>query len=245
MAGRDGVGLVVKLTIYIPTFQRTELLFDLLKILEPQIVSGVEVFVSDNDGSADVVVAEFPQVNYIKRWSNIGCDGNCLAGLATGVGEYVWVLGDDDRPGPWAVEKILDQIDGVDRLILTSTHSGENLGGFRGTVGELYDKLYDKSFLVASTLCSMNVWRRDAMNPWLAIDKTDTRNVLAWAGLWCSTVKVSDLPSMQIGLADGVSFPGFGVTMNEYVKELLDHWGREVPEMGKFYGWNYTNVKRR
>ena len=191
------------------------------------------------------MVAEFPQVQYIKRWSNIGCDGNCLAGLGAGIGQYVWVLWDDDRPSPWALQKILEQLDGVDRLILTSSHSGENLSGFNGTIGELYNWLHDKSFLVASTLCSMNVWRRDAMNPWLAIDKLDTRNVLAWAGLWCTTVKVADLPSMQIGLADGVTFPGFGVTMRDYVKELLDYWGYEVPDMNEFFRWNYTNVTRR
>jgi glycosyltransferase involved in cell wall biosynthesis len=235
----------MKLTIYIPTFQRTELLFDLLKIIEPQIVDGVEVYVSDNDGSADVVVAEFPQIKYIKRWSNIGCDGNCLAGLSTGIGEYVWVLGDDDRPAPWAVEKILAELNGIDRLILTSTHSGENLCGFAGTIGGLIDRLSDKSFLVASTLCSMNVWRRDAMNPWLALDKTDTRNVLAWAGLWCDTVKVSGMPSVWVGLAEGVSFAGFDVTMNEYVRELYSWWGRELPEMEKFYRWNYMNVTRK
>ncbi len=235
----------MKLTIYIPTFQRTELLFDLLKILEPQIVDGVEVFVSDNDGSAGVVVAEFPKVNYIKRWSNIGCDGNCLAGLGVGMGEYVWVLGDDDRPSAWAVERILKDLDGVDRLILTSTHSGENLIGFNGTMVELYDHLYDKSFIVASTLCSMNVWRRDAMNPWLAIDKLDTRNVLAWAGLQCGTVKVADFPYMWVGLADGVSFEGFGQTMSEYARAFCEEWNREVPEMNKFFRWNYMNVTRK
>jgi hypothetical protein len=91
----------------------------------------------------------------------------------------------------------------------------------------------------------MNVWRRDAMNPWLAIDKLDTRNVLAWAGLQCGTVKVADLPYMWVGLADGVSFEGFGQTMSEYARAFCEEWNREVPEMNKFFRWNYMNVTRK
>lgn len=235
----------MRLTVYIPTFQRNEELEQLLTCLEPQITDGVEAFVSDNDGGAEAVVSMFPKINYIKRWSNIGCDGNCLAGLTVGTGEYVWILGDDDRISSFVVADILKDLDGVDRLILTSSHSGECLPGYQGTMANMFGMLHDKSFIVASTLCSMNVWRRKSMEPWLAIDKLDTRNVLAWAGLKCKNIRVSGIPGVWVNSTNLTTFDGFGKTMNEYIQELCAFHEVECPPFRSFMKWNYTNVVRR
>lgn len=230
------------LTIYIPTYQRPNNLAQLLAVLVPQITDGVELIVSDNDGSAASVVARFSKVQYIKRWQNIGCDGNCLAGLSEGSGEYVWVLGDDDMPSHNAVEYILGELGMVDRLILTSKDSGEFPAGYTGTMGGLYDELDDKSFLVASTLCSMNIWRHAAMDPVLGLRHMDSRNVLAWAGLNCELVKVSDLPTMTVNRTNFITFPGWATTMNQYVLALCMAIGREPLNFKKFNKWNYTNI---
>lgn len=243
MAGGNRAWHSVKLTIYIPTYKRPEHLDRLLSVIVPQIVDGVEVIVSDNDQNSNFNPLYYPQITYIRRWQNIGCDGNCLAGLSEGSGEYVWVLGDDDIPSSDAVEKILSELDGVDRLILTSKRSGEYPAGYKGTIEGLYDKLIDRSFLVASTLCSMNVWRHEAMDVLLGVRHMDTRNVLAWAGLGCKTVKVADTPTIDVNRDNLTSFPGFSATMNQYIYSLAMTFGGLVTDPGMFYNWDYTNVR--
>jgi glycosyltransferase involved in cell wall biosynthesis len=233
----------MKLTIYIPTYKRPEDLERLLSIIVPQIVDGVEVIVSDNDQNSNFNPMYYPQITYVRRWQNIGCDGNCLAGLSEGSGEYVWVLGDDDIPSNDAVERILGELDGVDRLILTCEKSGKYPAGFKGTIAELYDALEDRSFLVASTLCSMNVWRHEIMDPLLGIKHLDTRNVLAWAGLHCKTIKIADTPTIKVNTTNLTSFPGFSATMNQYIFSLAMVADRFVPDPGMFYNWNYTNAR--
>lgn len=230
------------LTIYIPTYQRPDSLNQLLSVVAPQITDGVEIIVSDNDGDAAPIVARYSHVQYIKRWQNIGCDGNCLAGLSEGSGEYVWVLGDDDLPSGDAVEYILGELGIVDRLILTAERSGEYPAGFLGTMTDLYHQLTDKSFLVASTLCSMNVWRYGAMDAVLGLRHLDSRNVLAWAGLNCNTVKVADRPTMTVNRTNLTSFNGWASTMNQYVLSLCSAIGVQPASLRAFNKWNYTNV---
>jgi glycosyltransferase involved in cell wall biosynthesis len=232
----------MKLTIYVPTFDRLPELRNILDRLHPQVVDGVELFVSDNHGNAEQMVSEYPNAQYIKRWQNIGCDGNCLSGLLAGTGEYVWVVGDDDSPYPFAVEHILEKLDGVDRIILSSSAAGETPVDFDGTMLELWAILYDMSFIVASTLCSMNVWRRKKMDLFEGMKHLDSRNVLAWAGLPCWTVKVCRIPSMRVGRDNPVGFDGFVPTMNAYTDALADRLGVPPIPFEEFNNWNYTNV---
>ena len=235
----------MKLTIYIPTYDRLNDLRELLDAIHPQIVDGVELFVSDNHGNAEELVAGYPNAKYIKRWQNIGCDGNCLNGLFTGTGEYVWVLGDDDRPAAYAVEHIMRHLDGVDRLILTSSACGETPVEFDGSMIELWALLEDMSFIVASTLCSMNVWRRKKMDAVEGARRLDTRNVLAWAGMGCWSVKVMRIPTMRVGRHNPTPFPGFDATMSEYTDALAEHLGLPPVLFAEFNRWNYTNVRIR
>lgn len=245
MAGRDWYGDPVKLTIYIPTYDRPADLKRLLDAVCPQLVDGVELIVSDNHGSARDLVAQYDGVRYVKRWTDIGCDGNCLSGVFAGTGEYVWVIGDDDKPMAGAVDYILRHIDGIDRLILTSSVAGETPVGFFGTMRDLWNLLSDKSFIVASTLCSMNVWRRSVMNVGEGVKHLDSRNVLAWTGLGCWSVRVASVPLMSVGREHQVTFAGFGETMAAYTDALADAIGVDRLPFQNFGRWNYTNAKAR
>lgn len=232
----------MKLTIYIPTYDRLDDLKELLDRVHPQLVDGVELFVSDNHGNAEELVAQYPNAQYIRRWQNIGCDGNCLNGVFAGTGEYLWVIGDDDRPISYAVEHILRYTNGVDRIFMTSSASGETPFEFEGTMLELWALLHDMSFLVASTLCSMNVWRRSKLDAAVGAKHLDSRNVLAWAGLSCWTVKIMNIPTMRIGRNHPVPFDGFVPTMTEYTEALAERLGVPPVPFENFNRWNYANV---
>lgn len=232
------------LTIYVPTFKRRSL-YECLESIAPQIVDGVELIVSDNDpdGSAWPIVARFPVAQYVKQSENLGCDGNCLNGLSTGTGRYVWVFGDDDAMLPFAVERTLPLLDGTDRIIHFSPKHGEVPIGFDGTMPNLIYRLHDKSFIVASTLCSMNVWRRDRMDIELGEESLETRNVLAWAGLKCLTVKVLNVPTVLVQETEGFALPYWNKLMEQYVRKLSRHWEIDEFPFGNYIKWNWVNIR--
>ena len=232
------------LTIYIPTYRRDSLDYCLDSIVS-QTNSNVEIIVSDNDqdGYARQVVYEYKDYisDYSIRKQNIGCDGNCLYGTTVGSGEYVWVIGDDDILLPGAIETILPMLNGVDRVMQFAPYSGEVIPGFSGTMAELINALDDKSFLIAATLASMNVWRRDVMDYRIGIKNLDSRNVLAWSGINCKTVSIPTIPTVLVNDTNLYEFKDFDTVMFEYSDALAD--ANEVDRF-TFYNankWNFVS----
>lgn len=226
----------MKLTIYIPTYRRDSL-DACLGSIAPQHNDSVEIIVSDNDqgGYAGDIVYKYKDYvsEYSIRKQNIGCDGNCLYGITAGDGEYVWVVGDDDIILPGAVSTILSMLDGTDRIMQFAPYSGEVTPGFSGTMSGLINKLSDKSYLIAATLASMNVWRRDVMDFKTGVRHLDSRNVLAWAGLNCKTVKVPSTPTVLVNDTNLFEFKDFDRVMFEYSDALADANG-----VGRFTFYN-------
>ncbi len=227
----------MKLTIYIPTYQRSELNECLASIM-PQLTDGVEVIVSDNDPQSNI--KSIPGVQYQRRWLNMGCDSNCLRGFTQGYGGYVWVLGDDDVLLPGAIEQTLGMLDGTDRIMHYSPVSGEVPAGYRGSVSGMVSSLADKSYIVAATLCSVNVWRRDAIDLTTGCAHLDSRNVVAWAGLQCETVSVASSPLVKVNTVNGFAFEGFEVTMTEYVDALTARHGLDPLCWADVTKWNFA-----
>jgi len=215
----------VPLTIYIPTYKR-ESVVQCVESIVNQFTNDIELIISDNDQDASAGDLLYPYKEYITEYSvrkqNIGCDGNCLHGLTSGTGEYVWVLGDDDIILPGAIDTILSMLDGTDRIMQFAPYSGEVTPGFSGTMSELITTLNDKSFLIAATLASMNVWRRDAMDFRTGVKHLDSRNVLAWAGLNCKTVSIPNSPTVLVNDTNLFEFKDFEQVMSEYSDALAD-----------------------
>lgn len=100
-----------KLTIAIPTYNRRDLLKRALDSVIPQMSSDIEVLVSDNasnDGTEEMISEFFPMVRYIKNDVNLGYEGNFLMCCRQSRGEYILVLGSDDRLAKGAVSYILN-----------------------------------------------------------------------------------------------------------------------------------------
>ena len=213
------------LTIYIPTYKR-ESVVQCVESIVNQFTNDIELIISDNDQDASAGDLLYPYKEYITEYSvrkqNIGCDGNCLHGLTSGTGEYVWVLGDDDVLLPGAIATLLPMLNGVDRIMQFAPYSGEVTPGFSGTMSGLITTLNDKSFLIAATLASMNVWRRDAMDFRTGVKHLDSRNVLAWAGLNCKTVSIPNSPTVLVNDTNLFEFKDFEQVMSEYSDALAD-----------------------
>jgi glycosyltransferase involved in cell wall biosynthesis len=235
----------MNLTIYIPTYRRDSLDACLNSIVS-QFNTNLEIIVSDNDQDcyASNIVSKYK--NYVTEYSvrkqNIGCDGNCLYGITAGTSEYVWVVGDDDIILPGAIDAIMPMLNGVDRIMQFAPYSGEVIPGFSGTMAGLINRLNDKSFLIAATLASMNIWKRDVMDFKIGTKHLDSRNVLAWSGINCKTVSIPDIPTVLVNDTNLFEFRDFDNVMFEYCDALSDIDGVEKFTFHNANKWNFVSA---
>jgi glycosyltransferase involved in cell wall biosynthesis len=233
------------LTIYIPTYKR-ESVVQCVESIVGQLTNDVELIISDNDQDAFAGNLLYPYKDFISEYSvrkqNIGCDGNCLYGVTTGTGEYVWVMGDDDVLLPGAIATLLPMLNGVDRVMQYAPCSGELKPGFSGTMVELINSLNDKSYVIAATLASMNIWRRDVMDFKTGVKHLDSRNVLAWSGINCETVSIPNIPTVLVNDTNHFVFKDFDNVMFEYCDALSDIDGVEKFTFDNANKWNFVNA---
>ena len=122
----------MKLSICMPTFNRSAHLKSLLEVIFTQLkkyelLNAVEVLVSDNDSVDDTatVVQEFLPLGlkYRKNDTNIGPDANFLKLFEQAKGDYIWLPGDDDSINADTLPYIIKLIDTerFDYLYLRST----------------------------------------------------------------------------------------------------------------------------
>jgi glycosyltransferase involved in cell wall biosynthesis len=105
------------LSICIPTYNRSIYLSACLRSIfnQTDLIDSVEVVVSDNcstDDTADVV-HEFKQhknLHYIRQSENIGMSRNILAVVEQAVGEFCWIIGDDDFIINGSIERLVELI---------------------------------------------------------------------------------------------------------------------------------------
>lgn len=120
------------LSICIPTYNRSACLRECLESIlfsakgyEEQI----EIVVSDNASTDDTssVINEFrkfyPWIRYHRNDSNIGPERNFYAAAGLGLGEYIWIFGDDDKMSDEAIPIILNRIELGYNLIICNYSS--------------------------------------------------------------------------------------------------------------------------
>jgi glycosyltransferase involved in cell wall biosynthesis len=108
-----------KLSICIPTYNRSRFLDTLLTSLVAQIAASgcaeeIEVLVSDNCSPDDtpVIAAKFEAaIRYWRNDENIGPDANFLKLFGLAQGRYIWLPGDDDTVRDDTLNYILRMID--------------------------------------------------------------------------------------------------------------------------------------
>jgi glycosyltransferase involved in cell wall biosynthesis len=237
------------LTIYVPTFQRHEL-EDCLAALSPQVTEEVEIIISDNDPEASaerIVKTELgTNADYSARATNIGGNANILRGLTEGSAPYIWVIGDDDVLLPGAIEQTLEIIreHRPDRILHYSPEAkGRVAAGHVGTMASLIEELGDDpSFLIAATLITCNVWRRDIVDFAAGFDHLETSYPHIWATMNAETVVVADEPAISVGC----NHPGDLIGWPRIYQEILDEIARQAGAgeilLDSATRWNFLSV---
>lgn len=111
----------IKLSIYIPTYNRVTTLLELINTLKVNIKKNekefIEIVVCDN-ASSDLTFDMMKQAldhdfidSYIRRSKNLGADINILDCFKYTHGDFIWLLCDDDLPTSNAIDNILKVID--------------------------------------------------------------------------------------------------------------------------------------
>jgi glycosyltransferase involved in cell wall biosynthesis len=124
------------LTIAIPTCNRAQSLIALLNSivqdLAPEAAAKLEILVSDNGSTDDTAARAAPYsaahgLVYRRNPHNLGYDGNIASLIPAARGEFVWIMGDDDRVAPGALSRLLQLLsdDPADLLLLPGRRDEE------------------------------------------------------------------------------------------------------------------------
>ena len=118
---------VPRLSICIPTYNRAPFLHECLESVlysAAEHLDQVEIFVSDNASTDDTptliasLQQQWPQICYYCHTTNIGPESNFYAAAEHVHGEYLWLLGDDDKLLLHAVPTVLHHLEqGYDFII--------------------------------------------------------------------------------------------------------------------------------
>jgi glycosyltransferase involved in cell wall biosynthesis len=167
------------LSIYIPTWERQELLNNLLASIEPQMTDEVEVFVSVNKSSQPYVLPDW--VKYRENLYNVGGDANIAMCQVSTTGRYLWVIGDDEVLTEDAISTTLAAIRTEPGLIFQVPKSDN----WRIPMGVTYPnyKAFCEHLLAtrkgwiipAHSLISTNTFPRDAWSADSCLSHFDTR----------------------------------------------------------------------
>jgi abequosyltransferase len=141
-----------KLSICIPTFNRAAFLAQTLACIIDQLSEGCEIVVSDNASTdnTEAVVLESSRrcesIRYHKQQTNTGFDRNLDRAVDLARGEFCWLMPDDDRLKPGAVQAVLQAMrDDVSLITLNVEFRDLSLSRViqRGALGYTSDKVYE------------------------------------------------------------------------------------------------------
>lgn len=147
--------MTVTLSICIPTYNRSECLKDCLNSVLASVAGherDIEIVISDNastDDTASIIRSfqiTYPWIRYHRNEENIGGDPNIYLVSTMGLGEYIWIFGDDDKMEKDAVATVIKQIDAGYNLIICNYSVWakdfsyiKKINGLRLTHDEVYD----------------------------------------------------------------------------------------------------------
>lgn len=122
---------MAKLSIIIPTYNRSELLQQQVRRILPQLNSDVELILIDNKSDYDVFSlfseTELERFKIIVNNINIGGAANIAKCFEICETDWLWTLSDDDLIASDAVETVLSHLEEKDNTVMVNYYDG---GGF-------------------------------------------------------------------------------------------------------------------
>lgn len=172
----------ILLTIAIPTYNRCCYLKELLAEITYQMDSistrNIEILVIDNASTDDTpkILAGLDKyyLRCIRNNMNIGGDKNFLECIKNGVGEYIWLFGDDEIMSPNAIAKTLTLLSTSPGLLVTESgfNKTQRFNTYKDLLVDLQD--IDPIFFIQQTLITRNVFPRKKFDMQLAIKNIST-----------------------------------------------------------------------
>ena len=127
---------MIKITLGIPTYQRLSYLRESVRSAQAQTYPHIEVLICDDGKDPEIqswcesISREDPRIRYVKNAYRRGLAGNWNSILENASGEYIGIIGDDDRYLPHFVGRLMEGIEkGAD--IVFSSHYLMNEQGMR------------------------------------------------------------------------------------------------------------------
>ena len=165
----------MKLSIIIPTKDRSHLLLETIETIAPQLGEGVELVIVDasaNFPDPKVTARLTPHIRH-ERGKAPSFDEAYEEAVAAARGEWVWLFSDDDWFKPGAVELVLSRLAGPQDLVIVNAEVRERtmqrvlkarwvaLPAREYTTGE-YDRMFaelgDLGSFVGSLIIRRSVW---------------------------------------------------------------------------------------
>ena len=122
-----GTGVMPRLSVCIATYNRGKFIGETLDSILVQMDSAVELLVVDGaspDNTPEVMaqyLLRYPNVRYYREPGNSGIDGDYDKAVGYARGEFCWLMSDDDRLKPGAIQRVLSAIDGSGDLIVVNS----------------------------------------------------------------------------------------------------------------------------
>ncbi len=239
-----------RLTIAIPTYNRKDLLRECLNSIIPQIVEGVDIYISDNassDGTKQMIEKEFnmPFIRYQRNEGNIGPDKNFIQCFNNGDGEYLHMLSDDDIMLPGTINAILKYSEKKPSMIyLNNCLLGDENQISRNDSYRIYFDVTDfiNDIGIYITFLSSMVLRQEYLDcitdkeQFIGTNFPQSYMAIECLGQGkCAIVKETPGIAFRAGDAHGYSF--YHVWITEYIKMLkhLTKIGCSADDIKKFY----------
>ena len=116
--------MTIRLSICIPTYNRSKYLPETLNSIVSQLTDEVELVISDNassDNTHDLIekfIRNNRGISYFRHEKNVGADLNYLKAVQLGTGDYCWLFGSDDVMEKGAINYVLNRIKTGDDIYL-------------------------------------------------------------------------------------------------------------------------------
>lgn len=114
------------LSICIATYSRAKFIGETLDYILSQMRPGVELVVVDGaspDNTPEVMaqyISRYPEIRYYREEENSGVDKDYDKAVGYAIGEYCWLMTDDDLLKPNAVNRVLDALEGSPDLVVVN-----------------------------------------------------------------------------------------------------------------------------
>jgi glycosyltransferase involved in cell wall biosynthesis len=168
----------MKLSIAIPTYNRPEELKASVSALAPQLSEDVQIIILDNssrmpvaDLLSELVDQYSGRIIITRNAHNIGGCPNIVRLFEVCNSDWIWTLGDDDRPVVDAVKTIIDGIAKVDSSVAYMCFGFKGFKEDHTVLGyeELLEKMNRENVLANLIGMSSGVYRRSLIIPHMHI----------------------------------------------------------------------------